>query len=291
VQVGTSIAVAVARSPVATAQVAHDLHELSGGRFILGLGSQVRAHIERRYSVPWEDPALRMRDYVLAVRTIWRAWDQGERLAYEGQFTSHTLMPPYFSPRPSEHATSPIFVAALGPKMTGVTGEVGDGLLLHPMATEVFVRDVVAPALDAGLVRAGRQRSDVEVARTIFVATGEGDAEMREAREGVRDRIGFYGATAAYKAVFATNGLEGLQRRLNERARESRWAELSELVPDGVVDEFAVCGPIDEIGPRLLDRCGHFMDRVRLYAPVQPAPEVWLPVLDDLRGGTRTALA
>jgi probable F420-dependent oxidoreductase len=232
-----------------------------------------------------------MRDYILAVRAIWRAWDHGERLAYKGRFTSHTLMPPYFSPRPSELAPPPIFVAALGPNMTGVAGEVGDGLLLHPMATEAFVRDVVAPALDAGLARAGRQRSDVEVARTIFVAMGEGDAELQEAREGVRDRIGFYGATPAYKAVFATHGLEGLQRRLNERAREGRWAELSELVPDDVVDEFAVCGPIEEIGSLLLDRCAHFMDRVRLYAPVQPAPDVWLPVLEHLRGVTRAAPA
>jgi probable F420-dependent oxidoreductase len=289
IQVGTSIAVAVARSPVVTAQVAHDLNELSGGRFILGLGSQVRAHIERRYGIPWRDPGARMRDYVLAVRAIWRAWDVGEHLAYEGPFTSHTLMTPYFSPRPSEHGTPPIFVAALGPKMTGVAGEVCDGLLLHPMATEAFVRDVVSPALDAGLARAGRQRSDIEVARTIFVGTGKNDAELQAARAGVRDRIGFYGATPAYKAVFAMHGLEGLQRRLNERAREGRWTELSELVPDDVVDDFAVCGPIEEIGPRLLDRSAHFMDRVRLYAPVQPAAEVWLPVLEHLRASTRAA--
>jgi probable F420-dependent oxidoreductase len=291
IHVGTSIAVAVARSPVATAQAAHDLHELSGGRFILGLGSQVRAHIERRYGVAWKDPVSRMRDYVLAVRAIWRAWDDGERLAYEGRYTSHTLMTPYFSPHPSEHGTPPIFVAALGPKMTEAAAQVGDGLMVHPMATEAFVRAVVAPALDAGLARSGRQRSSVEVARTIFVATGVGEAELQSARGGVRDRIGFYGATPAYQAVFALHGLDGLQRKLNERAREGRWSELSELVPDDVVDEFAVCGPMDEIGPRLLKRCGHFMDRLQLCAPVQPAPDAWLPVLDHIRGTRRATEA
>lgn len=277
IELGTSIAVAFARNPMTVATVAWDLQAFSGGRFLLGLGTQVRPHIERRFSMPWSHPARRMREFVLAVRAIWTSWRQGSRLDFRGEFYTHTLMTPMFTPEPSGHVDPKVFVAAVGPVMTAVCGEVADGLLAHAFTTRRHLLEVTTPALARGLEASGRRRHDVEVSCPVFVVVGDAGAAA------VRKQIAFYGSTPAYRGVLDLHGWGELHEQLHRLSRRGDWDGMGELITDEVLDAFAVVGPSDEIAARLRDRCAGVIDRVLpSFAPELP-DEVVAEILAEVR--------
>jgi len=262
VQLGTGIAVAFSRNPMTTALAADDLQRASRGRFILGLGSQVKAHIERRFSMPWSHPAERMKEYVEALRAIWRTWHTGEPLKFEGRFYRHTLMTPVFEPGHNPYGPPPVFVAAVGERMTQVAGEVADGLIVHAFTTPKYLAEVTLPALERGLAASGRGRADVQVTGAMFVATGLDDAEVAAARDGLRERIAFYASTLAYRPVLDLHGWGELQPQLNDMARRGEWAEMGRLLDDEKVDTLAVVGRLDELAEIFHRRYDGLLDRL-----------------------------
>lgn len=279
----TNIAVAFPRSPVHLAHAAHDLHVLSGGRFRLGLGSQIRAHVERRYSAEFDHPAARMREYVLAVKAIQRSWQTGEPLDFRGRFTTHTLMPPLFSPGPIPYGPPPVLVAGVGPLMTAVAGEVADGYLIHPFNSPASVAGTTLPALDRGLAAGGRTRAELEICHQFIVGTGRDDTELAAARSAVRTMLAFYGSTAAYRPVLDAEGHGHLQPELRERTRAGLWADLSEAFPDELVDRIAIVGAPEEVAGAIRERAGDLADRVALCFPSPPAPEATAALLRHLQ--------
>jgi probable F420-dependent oxidoreductase len=236
VRVLTAIALAFPRSPMDLAYTAWDLQALSAGRFALGLGSQVRAHVERRYSAPFSHPARRMRELILALGAIWDAWETGAALDFRGEFYAHTLMPPNFRPAPTGHRRPPVLLAAVRPLMTEVAGEVADGFLGHAFCSAATLREVTVPALERGLERAGRTRDELELAAAVFVALS--DAEWEECRR----RVAFYGSTPGYRHVLDHHGLGALHEALHRLSRSGGWTEMPALIDDQVLELFAVRG-------------------------------------------------
>lgn len=279
IQLGTGIAVGLSRSPLHLAHAAHDLQRFSKGRFILGVGSQIQAHIEKRFSATWSHPTERMKDLIGAVRAIWRCWDDGEPLRYEGRFYRHTLMTPFFSPAPNPYGPPPIYLAASGPEMTAVGGEVADGLMLHALTSSATLTEITLPALQRGLEASGRSRADVELYAPVFVITGDTDEELTTADRAVRLQLAFYASTPAYRQVLAFHGRPELPDRLNSLSKQGRWRDMGELIDDEVLDLFSVSGKPEEIGPAVLARFGGVLDRVALYAPYRHEPEPWARVL------------
>jgi probable F420-dependent oxidoreductase len=264
----TSIAVAFARSPMTLAQSAHDLQLQSGGRMILGLGSQIKPHITKRFSMPWSHPAARMRELILAMRAIWASWNDGAPLDFRGEYYQHTLMTPFFAAPPSPHGPPKVVLAAVGERMTEVAGEVADGVLAHAFTTERYLRDVTLPALERGLARAGRTRADVQVMCPLFVVTGSDD-ETRERLDAlVRSQVSFYGSTPAYRGVLEAHGWGDLQTDLNRLSKQGKWDEMSRLVDDDMVDAFAVVAEPERLAERILARYGDLIDRISFYAPI-----------------------
>jgi probable F420-dependent oxidoreductase len=267
VELGTGIAVAFARSPMTTAMQANDVQLASKGRFILGLGSQIKPHIEKRFSMPWSHPAPRMREFVLAMRAIWDNWNNGTKLSFEGEFYRHTLMTPFFSPGPNPYGPPKVFLAAVGEHMTEVAGEVCDGMLVHPFTTERYLKEVSLPAIHRGLAKAGRDRSDYEVSYTAFVVTGE--EKEREAAKGmVRGQISFYGSTPAYRPVLELHGWGELQTELNALSKQGKWAEMADLITDDILETFAIVCDVDDVADRMIDRYGGAIDRTGFYVPI-----------------------
>jgi probable F420-dependent oxidoreductase len=261
----TGIAVAFARSPMTVAVTASDLHRLSGGRMILGLGTQVKGHITRRFSMPWSHPAARMREYILALRAIWAAWNDTTPLDFDGQFYRHTLMTPVFDPGPSPVGDPQIFLAAVGPAMTAVAGELADGLMLHGFTTPQYVREVTMPNLEASLAASGRQRSDIEVTipAMAIVASTERDREAKLAL--ARGQLAFYGSTPAYRSVLEHHGWGGLGDELNRLSRIGDWAQMARLIDDEVVETFTVVVETPEAaGAEIVRRYGAAIDRVQI---------------------------
>jgi probable F420-dependent oxidoreductase len=272
VELGTAIAISFSRSPMAVASASWDINEASRGRFVLGLGSQVKAHNERRFSVTWTAPAPRMREYVLALKAIWRCWRHGETLDFKGEHYTFTLMPPYFVPESQKLRIPPVTIAAVGPAMMRVAGEVADGVRLHPFCTRRYVDEVVTPELAKGWERSGRKRETFEITGGGFIATGATDAEVAKARQWVRGRVGFYGSTPAYFPVLAVHGLQDLGQRLNRMTREGKWSELADAVSDDVLDLFAASGRHDEIKGVVERRFGGVSDALQVNAnPLMPA--------------------
>lgn len=262
--IGTAIAVAFSRSPMHLAYAAHDLQAQSRGRFVLGLGSQVKPHIEKRFSSQWSRPVARMREYVAALRAIWDAWASGERLAFRGEFYRHTLMTPFFTPADHGYGHPRVWLAAVGPRMTEVTGEVADGLLVHGFTTERYLREVTLPNLVTGAERAGRSRDELEVSVPVFVVSGH-DAEQRRASEAmVRQQIAFYGSTPAYRAVLDQHGWGELHEQLHRLSTTAGWDQMPQLIPDEVVEAFAVVAAPDEVGAAIAERYGGLVDRVSI---------------------------
>jgi probable F420-dependent oxidoreductase len=280
--IGTAIAVALPRSPVHLAALAHDLQRLSGGRFWLGLGSQVRAHVERRFSSTWDRPADRMRELISAVRAIWAAWQDGERLDFQGEFYRHTLMPPMFDPGPSGQPNPRIVLAAVGPRMTGVAAEVADGLLVHGFTTPAYLREVVVPRFHAAAVAAGRDPDALDIVRPVFLVTGSTEEAMARTAAVARERVAFYASTAGYRGVLDHHGWGDLQGELATLAREGRWPEMPALVDDEVLREFAVVAPLDELAPAVTARYGGVVDDLSFRLPVDDH-ERWADVVAGLR--------
>ena len=278
-QLGTCVAVALSRSPVHLAHAGHDLQQFSQGRFILGIGSQVRGHIEKRFSASFSQPTERMKDVIGAIRAIWRAWNEGEPLNYEGPFYRHTLMTPFFSPEPNPYGPPPIYLAASGAEMTAVGGEVADGLMLHALTSTDTMAEITLPALERGLRASGRTRADVELYAPIFVITGDTDEELQTAERAVRLQMAFYASTPAYRKVLEFHGRGELPAALNALTKEGRWRDLGTLIDDDLLDLFSVSGKPEEIGPAIQSRFGDTLDRVALYAPYEHATPPWARVL------------
>jgi len=250
----TAIAIAFARNPMTVAYQANDLQLISGGRFVLGLGTQIRPHIEKRFGQPWSRPNARMREFVRAVRTIWSAWDTGERLDFRGEFYTHTLMTPFFSPGPNPHGRPPIALAGFGPAMIAVAGEVADGWIVHPLNSPSYVREQAMPALARGLARAGRNRADVEIACQTITMIGTTDEQVATARMKAKGQIAFYGSTPAYRVMLDHHGWGDLQPELNALSKQGRWGEMIALVTDDMLDVIGVSGRPAEAGRRLRER-------------------------------------
>ncbi len=280
---GTGIAVAFARNPMTVAIQANDMQALSGGRFVLGLGSQIKPHIERRFSMPWSHPAPRMREFILAIRAIWRAWETDEKLDFSGEFYSHTLMTPAFSPGPNPHGNPKIFLAAVGPKMTEVAGEVADGIFCHGFCTERYLREVTLPALARGATRAGRTLEGFEITAPGFVVARDGEEEIAAGIEFVRMQIGFYGSTPAYRPVLDVHGWGELQETLNGLTKRGAWDDLASVIDDEVLHTFAVVGAPEDAAREVQRRCGDAATRITLPVPEGASPERWSPVFDILR--------
>ena len=286
IELGTSIAVAFARNPMTLANVGWDLQSFSQGRFVLGLGSQIKPHIEKRFSMEWSHPAARMREMVLAMRAIWDCWLNGTKLDFRGEFYKHTLMTPFFTPDKGDLAgfgPPKVFLAGVGELMTEVAGEVCDGFICHGFTTEKYLREVTLPALVRGRAKAGKTMEGFEVVGPSFVVTGMSDKEMLAAATGTRQQIAFYGSTPAYKGVLDIHGWGGLQEKLNTLSKQGEWVEMGKLIDDEILNTFAVVGEPEHIAPELTRRYGDVIQRISFYAPYKSDPERWSPVLDALR--------
>ena len=285
VELGTGIAVAFARSPMTLANTAWDLQAFSGGRLLLGLGSQIKAHITKRFSMPWSHPAPRMREFILAMRAIWTAWETGGRLDFRGDFYQHTLMTPFFDPGPSAHGQPKVFLAAVGQLMTEVAGEVADGMLCHGFTTESYLREVTLPSIERGLAKRDRTLADggFQLSLPAFVVTGTTEEEVARSAKGVREQIAFYGSTPAYRGVLEHHGWGDLQTELNVLSKQGRWVEMGELIDDDILGTFAVQGEPSEIAPQLHQRFGGVVHRISFYAPYKSAPDTWLPIIEALK--------
>ncbi|MGI9326943.1 MAG: TIGR03617 family F420-dependent LLM class oxidoreductase [Pseudomonadales bacterium] len=257
----TSIAVAFARTPMTLANIGHDLNAVSNGRFVLGLGSQIRAHITKRFSMPWSSPAARMREFILAMRAIWANWYEGTPLEFTGKFYTHTLMTPFFTPTDTEFGAPRVFLAAVGPMMTEVAGEVADGVIIHAFTTEKYLRETTLPALERGFAKAGKQRSDFEISYPVFVCTGNSEEELAEAKVATQRQIAFYGSTPAYKPVLDSIGVGELQPELNTLSKQGRWVEMGDLISDDIMQAFAVVGEPKDIPGQITSRYGDLVDR------------------------------
>jgi probable F420-dependent oxidoreductase len=283
VELGTSIAVAFARNPMLLANTGYDLQAFSKGRFILGLGSQIKPHITKRFSMPWSHPAARMREMILAVRAIWDCWNNGTKLDFRGDFYTHTLMTPFFNPGPNPYGTPKIFLAGVGELMTEVAGEVADGFLCHGFTTEKYLREVTIPALERGRAKAGKTLEDFEIVGPGFVVTGTTDTELADASKGTKQQIAFYGSTPAYKPVLDLHGWGGLQDELNALSKQGKWEEMGQLIDDEILTTFAVVGEPESIGRELHTRYGDCIQRISFYAPYRTDPERWRKVLADVK--------
>jgi len=283
VDLGTAITVAFARSPMQLATAANDLQAYSDGRFILGLGSQIEAHITKRFSMPWSRPAARMREYVLAMRAIWECWNEGTRLDFRGDFYTHTLMTPFFNPGPNPHGPPRVFLAAVGEKMTEVAGEVCDGLICHGFTTERYLKEVTLPAVARGAAKAGRSLDEIEISGPMFVVTGANEEEMAKSAAATRQQIAFYGSTPAYRGVLELHGWGDLQPELNSLSKQGGWVEMGNLIDDEILDAFAVVAEPSQIASTFRDRFGGAIDRLSFYAPYRSDPDTWLPVLEALK--------
>ena len=278
VELLTGVAIAFARSPMTLALQAWNIQRYSRGRMIMGLGSQVKAHIERRFSMPWGPPAAKMRELILAIRAIWDSWGRGMPLDFRGTYYQHSLMTPTFNPGPNDFADPKIYLGALGPKMVEVAGEVADGLYGHPFNTTAFIRDVQMPALRLGLEKSHRSLAEFDMPAMIMTITGEDDAAIAEADRAIRKLIAFYGSTPVYYPVLEHHGLAELGPQLNAMSKQGRWDDMTGLVTDEIVDAFAVRGSPDEIPDKIEERCEGLIDRVTLYMPYALSDDV-LPTI------------
>ncbi len=278
----TSIAVAFSRSPMTLAGIGHDLNAVSRGRFVLGLGSQIRAHITKRFSMPWSRPAARMREYILALHAIWDNWYGGKRLDFRGEFYTHTLMTPMFTPTDTEFGPPKIFLAAVGPLMTQVAGEVADGIIIHPFTTEKYMREVTLPAIEKGLQKNGRSRDQFEISYPGFVVTGDNEESFEASRQAVCKQIAFYGSTPAYQSVLALHGWGALQPELNVLSKQGQWDEMGTLITDEILAEFAIVAEPDEAVGQFKQRYAGLVDRTSFGIPAR-SPEHRAELLAQLK--------
>jgi probable F420-dependent oxidoreductase len=284
IRLGTAVAIAFPRSPMVLANIGWDLAKFSEGRFILGLGTQVKGHNERRFSVPWVSPGPRLRDMVLAIRAIWDSWQNGTHLNFHSTHYTHTLMTPFFSPGPIEHPDVPIFIGGVNPYMCRIAAEVADGLLMHSLNSVTYIRKVVLPALEQGLQNSGRTRSAFTLRGTVFPILGETEEEFELARTAVRQRIAFYASTRTYKAVLEAHGWGDLTDRLHGMAARGEWEAMGREITDEMLDAFCVTGTPDNLGHVLRERFDGLVDRLFLNLTYEPAAKKidWRRVIQEL---------
>jgi probable F420-dependent oxidoreductase len=285
-QVGTAIAVAFARSPMTLATTAYDLQRYTRGRFVLGLGTQIKAHVERRFSMPWTAPAARMREFIGALHAIWDAWQHSTPLRFQGEHYRHTLMTPMFSPPAHEWGAPPVYLAAVGPLMTQLAGEVADGLLVHGFTTERYLRERTIPALEEGLATAGRERSQVAVTLPGLVVSGRTEEEMTAAAQAVKATIAFYGSTPAYRPVLELHGWGALADELHALSvgrLEDKWTAMRDLVDDEVLGTFAVVAEPEDVAAQVRARYDGLVDRFSVYASYPADLELWDPLVAAFR--------
>ena len=283
VELGTTIAVAFARNPMTVANVGWDLQAYSQGRFILGLGSQIRPHIEKRFSMPWSRPVARMREFVLALRAIWSCWQDGTELRFEGDFYTHKLMTPMFTPEPMSFASPKVFVAAVGEAMTEMCGEVADGMIGHAFTTKRYLQEVTIPTLMRGIERSGRDRSDFQLMCPVFVVTGESEADLESAAAATRKQIAFYGSTPAYRKVLELHGWGDVHDELHRLSLAGDWDAMGSLIDDEMLDAFAVVAPVDVLAAKLKSRCDGVVDRALVGLPKTVPDDKVADILRELR--------
>lgn len=269
-RLGTAIAVAFPRSPTVLAHIAWDLQASSRGRFILGLGTQVRGHNERRFGVKWESPARKLRDMILAIRAVWDCWQHGTPLNYRGEFYHLTLMTPFFSPKPIPYPMPPIYIAGVNPLMCRLAGELCQGFHVHPLHSVQYLREHVLPNIERGAARAGRQRQEVTLVSSVFVITGDSADELAEARDRVRMQIAFYASTRSYWPVLEAHGWGEVGRQLNRQAAQGDWQGMARAVTDEMLEVYAVTGAPDDIPAILRERYDGLLDRIAFYFPYRP---------------------
>ncbi|MEE2674923.1 MAG: TIGR03617 family F420-dependent LLM class oxidoreductase [Myxococcota bacterium] len=260
IELMTSIAVAFARNPMTMAQVGHDLNAYSKGRAVVGLGSQIRPHITKRFSMEWSHPAARMREFILAMRAVWDCWYREEKLDFRGEFYQHTLMTPMFTPRNTEYGAPAVSLAAVGPLMTEVAGEVADGLIAHAFTTQRYLREVTLPALERGFAKSGRARADFEITCPVFVVSGADEKSFEASRRGVAQQVSFYGSTPAYRPVLEMHGWGDLQTELTRMSKQGLWVEMGGLITDEILNEFAVVAEPGQVAGEIVSRYGGVVD-------------------------------
>ena len=269
---GTAVAIAFPRSPMTTAQIAWDLQQLSKGRFHVGLGTQVKGHIVRRYGMDWAPPGPRMRDYILMMRAIWDSWQNGTKPSFEGEHYRYTLMTPFFSPGSIEHPRIPIHISAINPYNCRLVGELCDGIKLHGFNTPKYLHEVILPNIAKGAKKAGRDLTEIEICGLGFVITGKTEEEVEKAKAPARQQIAFYGSTRTYQPVLDVHGWGDLCPELYGLSIEGKWQEMATKITDDMLEEFAVTGTYDEIVPKIKERCAGVIDRINFSIPVR-SPE------------------
>lgn len=263
----TSIAVAFARNPMILANLAHDLNSYSKGRFILGLGSQIKPHVTKRYSMPWGKPAAQMRELIEALHAIWDCWYEGKPLDYRGEHYTHTLMTPMFTPTDIAHGRPRVVLAAVGPKMTETAAAVADGMLVHPFTTQRYLQEVTLPTIEKTLTAEGRKRSDFEVVYSVFAVTADTEEQFNSIKQATKKQISFYGSTPAYRVVLDLHGWGDLQSELNLMSKQGRWDEMADLITDDILDAFAVVGEPEAVARGIKERYSGLVDRTSLQLP------------------------
>jgi probable F420-dependent oxidoreductase len=277
IELGTSIALAFTRSPTTMAYTSWDLQSTSGGRFMLGLGSQVKGHVERRFGMKWDPAAPKMMEYVSALKSVWKSWQDGTNLDFRGRYYTLDLMTPFFTPDPIKNPAIPVLVAGVNRMMCKAAGVVAEGLHVHPLHTVRYLREVVEPALSAGLARAGRSRKEVQVAASVFAAVGDTEQEIAAVRETYRGQIAFYASTRSYRKVMELHHWEDVAERLHALSVNGEWHRMASEVGDDILAEFVVEGTWKEVGGRIQDKYRGILDRARVYLPFDGNPR-WADV-------------
>ena len=286
IELGTSIAVAFARNPMILANIGYDLQNYSKGRFILGLGTQIKPHITKRFSMEWSKPAARMREMVAAIKAIWDSWQDGSRLDFRGDFYTHTLMSPFFNPGPSSYGNPKIFISAVGPLMSEVAGEVCDGIICHAFSTERYLKEVTLPAVQRGLDKSGRSLDSFEIVGPGFVVTGNNEESIKNSSTAIRQQIAFYASTPAYRPVLDLHGWGDAQDELNRMSKEGAWQEMGTLIDDEMLETFAVVGEPGEIASGVIERYGSDVDRMAFYSLGSNGDSsMWDQIASDLLAG------
>jgi probable F420-dependent oxidoreductase len=285
-ELGTAVAIAFSRSPMEMAQTAWDLQDLSGGRFLLGLGTQVKPHIERRFAMPWDAPIARLKDYIVALRAIWQSFQTGAPLNYRGHFYQHTLMTPFFNPGPIDHPDIPIAIAGVNTGLARLAGELCQGFHVHPFHSVEYLRQIVRPAIAAGAMQAGRKPDEVELISSAFVITGPDAAIVAQRREQTRAQLAFYASTPTYRVVLEVHGWQHIGEQLSRLAAAKRWNEMPGLVSDEMLGTFAVEAAPDEVGAKIRERYSGLIDRVSFYLPFEPGKDeqFWRHAIDAIHG-------
>nr|MBN1229790.1 TIGR03617 family F420-dependent LLM class oxidoreductase [Anaerolineae bacterium] len=280
IRLGTAIALSFTRSPMALAYTCWDLAAMSKGRFILGLGTQVKAHNERRFSVPWSAPVERLREVILALRHIWHAWQTGERVNYRGEHYTFTLMTPFFTP-PRQPYKIPVYIAGVNTRLCQLAGEFCDGFHVHPLNSPQYLTQVVLPAIQAGAERTGRTLGNIDISASVFVITGKDESQIDGMRSFVRQQISFYASTPSYRVVFATHGWEDVAGELSRMATRKEWGAMPNLITDEMLNTFSITAPPDQIGAAVLERYRGLVNRITLYYPFAPGgfDDLWFNTL------------